>query len=79
MNRIIRRLALVITLATLAVGCVSQTIKTTSITAVDTPNRSIADSELLDVSIAVFDPGLDSEIDDDSPVFTEVHKGVFNL
>lgn len=74
MNRIIRRLALVITLATLAVGCVSQTIKTTSIPAVDTPNRSIADSELLDVSIAVFDPGLDSEIDDDSPVFTEVRQ-----
>lgn len=56
MNRIIRRLTLVMALATLAAGCVSQTIKTTSIPAVDTPNQSIADSELLDVSIAIFDP-----------------------
>lgn len=74
MNRIIRRLTLVMALATLAAGCVSQSIKTTSIPAVDTPSQSIADSELLDVSIAIFDPGLDSEIDDDSPVFTEVRQ-----
>ena len=74
MNRIIRRLTLVMALATLAAGCVSQSIKTTSIPAVDTPSQSIADSELLDVSIAIFDPGLDSEIDDYSPVFTEVRQ-----
>lgn len=74
MNRIILRLTLVMALATLAAGCVSQSIKTTSIPAVDTPSHSIADSELLDVSIAIFDPGLDSEIDDDSPVFTEVRQ-----
>ena len=74
MNSIIRRLTLVMALATLAAGCVSQSIKTTSIPAVDTPSQSIADSELLDVSIAIFDPGLDSEIDDDSPVFTEVRQ-----
>jgi hypothetical protein len=74
MNRIIRRLTFVLALATLAAGCVSQSIKTTSIPAVDTPSQSIADSELLDVSIAIFDPGLDSEIDDDSPVFTEVRQ-----
>lgn len=74
MNRIILRLTLVMALATLAAGCVSQSIKTTSIPAVDTPSHSIADSELLDVSIAIFDPGLDSEIDNDSPVFTEVRQ-----
>lgn len=74
MNRIILRLTLVMALATLAAGCVSQSIKTTSIPAVDTPSQSIADSELLDVSIAIFDPDLDSEIDDDSPVFTEVRQ-----
>ena len=53
-------------------GCVSQTIKTTSIPRVETPSAPPAEAELLDVSIAVFNPGLGQETDD--PVFPEVRE-----
>ena len=53
-------------------GCVSQTIKTTSIPRVETPSAPPPEAELLDVSIAVFNPGLDQETDD--PVFPEVRE-----
>jgi hypothetical protein len=60
-----------LTVASLS-GCVSQTIKTTSIPRVETPSAPPAEAELLDVSIAVFNPGLDQETDD--PVFPEVRE-----
>ena len=63
--------ALLLSALTLS-GCVSQTIKTTSIPRVQTPIAPPAEAELLDVSIAVFDPGLDQETD--APVFPEVRE-----
>lgn len=60
-----------LTVASLS-GCVSQTIKTTSIPRVETPSEPPVEAELLDVSIAVFNTGLDQETDD--PVFPEVRE-----
>lgn len=55
-------------------GCVSQTVKTTKIPAIQTPTAAIPNEQLLDVSIALFDPGLDIESDGDIPVFPEVRQ-----
>ncbi|WP_231871133.1 hypothetical protein [Halioglobus sp. HI00S01] len=59
----------------LAAGCVSQTVKSTSVPPINSPTETVADALLLDVGIAVFDPGLDEVPDDDEqPVYTEVRK-----
>lgn len=55
-------------------GCVSQTVKTTKIPAIQTPVAAIPNEQLLDVSIAIFDPGLDIEQEGDIPVFPEVRQ-----
>ena len=64
---------LIVTLVSLS-GCVSQTVKTTKIPAIQTPTAAIPNEQLLDVSIALFDPGLDIESDGDIPVFPEVRQ-----
>lgn len=57
------------------VGCTSNTIKTTQTTPVVQEHAEIPESELLDVGIYLFDPGLD-DLDDDERqlVFPEVRK-----
>jgi hypothetical protein len=57
-------------------GCVSQTVKSTSVPRLETPDAPIPEAELLDVAISVFDPGLDeySEDEDDIRVYPEVRK-----
>jgi hypothetical protein len=64
---------LIVALVSLS-GCVSQTVKTTKIPAIQTPTAAIPNEQLLDVSIAIFDPGLDIESDGDIPVFPEVRQ-----
>jgi hypothetical protein len=64
---------LIVALVSLS-GCVSQTVKTTKIPAIQTPTTAIPNEQLLDVSIAIFDPGLDIESDGDIPVFPEVRQ-----
>ncbi len=64
---------LIVALVSLS-GCVSQTVKTTKIPAIQTPKAAIPNEQLLDVSIAIFDPGLDIESDGDIPVFAEVRQ-----
>jgi hypothetical protein len=54
-------------------ACVSQTVKSTSVPAVNTPSTEVMEELLLDVSIAVFDPGLDN-YEEDERVFPEVRK-----
>ncbi|TDJ26673.1 MAG: hypothetical protein E2O59_09565, partial [Gammaproteobacteria bacterium] len=51
-------LALLI-LCTALPACVNQTIKSASAPAVRTPSTVVVEDLLLDVSIAIFDPGLD--------------------
>ena len=61
--------------ATLLAGCSSHTVKTTQTTPVIQEHSEIPESELLDVGIYLFDPGLDSANDDDSQVvFPEIRK-----
>ncbi len=60
-------------LALVLTGCVNQSIKSTSVPAIETPSSSVAESLLLDVAVTVFDPGLD-EYDEDEQVFPEVRK-----
>lgn len=54
-------------------GCVNQTVKSTSVPALERPAASVPETELLDVAIAVFDPGLD-EYDEDRQIYPEVRK-----
>jgi hypothetical protein len=54
-------------------ACVNQSIKSTSVPPIETPSSPVAETLLLDVSVVVFDPGLD-EYDEDEPVFPEVRK-----
>ncbi|KGE03053.1 hypothetical protein HRUBRA_02362 [Pseudohaliea rubra DSM 19751] len=59
----------------LLAGCVSQTVKSTSIPPLDYPDAPIPEAELLDVGIALFDPGLDDlDEDDDRPVYPELRR-----
>lgn len=54
-------------------GCVSQTVKSTSVPPLDAPTVSVADNEVLDVGIAIFDPGIEV-IDEAEPIYPEVRR-----
>jgi hypothetical protein len=62
-----------LSLAILLSACVSQTIKSTSVPGVKTASTQVSEELLLDVSIAVFDPGLE-DYDEDQQVYPEVRK-----
>jgi len=67
------RLMAVLILCAALPACVSQTIKSSSVPAVRNPSTVIAEDLLLDVSIAIFNPGLD-DYDEGQQVFPEVRK-----
>lgn len=54
-------------------GCVSQTVKSTSVPSLQRPAEPIPEMELLDVGIAIFDPGLE-EYDQEDQVYPEVRR-----
>jgi len=54
-------------------GCVSQTVKSTSVPPIQSGASSVPEDQLLDVGIAVFDPGLD-DYDGEAMVYPEVRK-----
>ncbi len=58
----------------LLAGCSSHTVKTTQTTPVIQEQAEIPESELLDVGIYLFDPGLDNANDDDEVVFPEIRN-----
>lgn len=68
----IRALALLIGVMTL-VGCVSQTVKSTSVPALDQPQQIVPENEVLDVGVAIFDPGID-DLQDDEQVYPEIRR-----
>ena len=68
----IRALTLLIGAITL-VGCVSQTVKSTSVPALDQPQQVVPESEVLDVGVAIFDPGID-DLQDDEQVYPEIRR-----
>ncbi|RLA55030.1 MAG: hypothetical protein DRQ65_01810 [Gammaproteobacteria bacterium] len=62
-----------LSLAILLSACVSKTIKSTSVPGVKTASTEVSEELLLDVSIVVFDPGLD-DYDEDQQIYPEVRK-----
>ncbi len=67
-----RGIALLI-LCALLPACVNQTVKSTSVPEVKSLETEVDESLLLDVAIAIFDPGLD-EYEEDQQVYPEVRK-----
>jgi hypothetical protein len=55
------------------VGCVSQTVKSTSVPALDQPQQIVPENEVLDVGVAIFDPGID-DLQDDEQVYPEIRR-----
>jgi hypothetical protein len=54
-------------------GCVSETVKSTSVPALRPPANSVPENELLDVAVAIFDPGLDV-VDENERIYPEVRR-----
>jgi hypothetical protein len=67
---------LLLCVSALLAGCVTETVKSTSVPALAYPAAPVPEARLLDVGIAIFDPGLDAleEQDDDRPVYPEVRR-----
>lgn len=54
-------------------GCVSQTVKSTSIPALQGTSQPVPEDELMDVAVAIFDPGIDFA-DEDERLYPEVRR-----
>jgi hypothetical protein len=54
-------------------ACVNQTVKSTSVPAINSSSTPVSEDLLLDVGIAVFDPGLE-DYDEDQQIYPEVRK-----
>ena len=70
MTRALLLMSLVFTLLT---GCVSETVKSTSVPVLDAPETLTPEAELLDVGVVILDPGI-SEVEDEEQVYPEVRK-----
>lgn len=68
-----RRLLAIALCAGLA-ACVNQSVKSTSVPAVANPDQAVPEELLLDVNVAVFDPGLEDYEEADRQVFPEVRR-----
>ena len=66
-------LVLTLILPTVLAGCVSQTVKSTSVPALETPANAVNEQELFDVGVAIFDPGLDL-VEEDERFYPEVRR-----
>ena len=58
---------------TLLTGCVSETVKSTSVPVLDAPEALTPEAELLDVGVVILNPGI-SEVEDEEQVYPEVRK-----
>ena len=63
----------VVGLALALVGCVNQTVKSTSVPQVKTLDQQLPEAQLLDVGVVIFDPGLDVDEDADF-LYPEVRR-----
>ena len=54
-------------------GCVSETVKSTSVPTLETPDQLTSEAELLDVGVVILDPGI-SAVEDEELVYPEVRK-----
>lgn len=67
------RLLVALAMAVTLPACVSQTITTNEIPRVETPSAPVAEQQLLDVGIAIFDPGID-DYEEGEQTYPEVRK-----
>ncbi|MBB3047495.1 hypothetical protein FHR99_001761 [Litorivivens lipolytica] len=67
-------LSLLISLAGFMSGCVNQSVKHVNATRAVHAEKEIPQAELLDVNIAVFDPGYTEPVEEDSGIFPQVRK-----
>ncbi|MAV74271.1 MAG: hypothetical protein CNF01_00980 [Halieaceae bacterium MED-G27] len=54
-------------------GCVTTTVKTTAVPALETYQSTLSSNEVLDVAVAVFDPGI-ADVDIGDGVFPEIRR-----
>jgi hypothetical protein len=54
-------------------GCVTETVKSTSVPVLDAPATPVPDAELLDVGVVILDPGI-SSVEDEEQVYPEVRR-----
>jgi hypothetical protein len=71
-SKLIRALAVVV-VSTFITACVNQTVKTTSVPAIENASEQVSEELLLDVAIAIFDPGID-DYDGEQQIYPEVRK-----
>lgn len=64
---------LALTLGLGLAGCVSQTVKSTAIPSLQSPAHTVPEDELLDVAVAIFDPGIDLA-EEDERIYPEVRR-----
>ena len=57
----------------LLTGCVTETVKSTSVPVLDAPDTPVPDTELLDVGVVILDPGI-SSVEDEEQVYPEVRR-----
>jgi len=67
------RLVSTLVLCSLLSACVTQSVKSTSVPAIATASEQVPEALLLDVGIAIFDPGLE-DYDEDKRIYPEVRK-----
>lgn len=57
----------------LLAGCISETVNSTAVPALNAPNKQTSEAELLDIGVVTFDPGIDS-LTDEEQVYPNVRK-----
>jgi hypothetical protein len=67
------RALLSVVFAALLTGCVSETVKSTSVPVLDAPATLTPEAELLDVGVVILDPGI-SAVEDEEQIYPEVRK-----
>lgn len=72
-NKIVATIMGILLLSATA-GCSNTVVKTTEQAPLNVTNEQIAEHQLLDVGVVVFDPGLDSIEDSTIPVFIEIRR-----
>lgn len=70
MTRSLVSLLLALSLLT---GCVTETVKSTSVPVLDAPDVAVPDAELLDIGVVILDPGI-SSVEDEEQVYPEVRR-----
>lgn len=65
--------ATLLLLAFMLTGCVNQTVKSTSVPPLAQPPQPIPDAQVLDVGVAILDPGI-SELQDEDRVYPEIRR-----